>query len=120
MLPLVSLPKLDHIPEPTSILIPTNLESEPPIFDNHIPLMGKECESQFLDLDSTFKPKLTLESKFELNHIPESVLVLIPIIQEPKSSIPQSHIPLLDQVLDQYDFVMISQDWSYNQEKILC
>ena len=44
MLPSVSLPKLDHILEPTSILIPTNLEIEPPIFDNYIPLMGEECD----------------------------------------------------------------------------
>ena len=55
MLPSISLPKLDHIPEPTLIPLPTNLEIEPPIFDNHILLMRKECESQFLDLDSTFK-----------------------------------------------------------------
>ena len=41
MLPSVSLPKLDHIPEPTSIPITINLEIEPPIFDNHIPLMEK-------------------------------------------------------------------------------
>ena len=69
--------------------------------------MGKECESQFLNLDSTFKPKLTLEPKLDLNHIPESVLVPIPIIQELKSSILQNHISLLDQGKDNYDSVRI-------------
>ena len=88
ILPSVSLSKLDHILEPKSNPIPTNLENFSLIFDNHIPLMGKECESQFLDLDSTFKPKLSLEPKLDLNHISKSVLVPIPIIQEPKSSIP--------------------------------
>ena len=92
MLPSVSLPKLDHIPEPTSILVPTNLETEPPIFNNYIPLMEKEYESQYLNLDSTFKSKLTLEPKLDLNHTPKSMLVPIPILQKPKSSISQSHI----------------------------
>jgi len=84
MLPTLPLPKLDHILEP--IPIPTNLEIEPSIFDNHIPLMGKECKYQFLDLESAFKLKLTLELKLDLNYIPESVLVPILIIQEPNHS----------------------------------
>ena len=45
MLCSVSLPKLYYIPKPTWIFVPTNLEIEPLIFYNHIPLMGKECES---------------------------------------------------------------------------
>ena len=53
----------------------------------------------------------TLEPKLDLSFVPESVSVPIPFIVEPKSSIPQNHIPLLDQALDP---MMISQDWSYN------
>ena len=84
------------------------------MLDNHIPLLGNECELQFYDLDQTHEPTPTLESKLDLNFIPKSVSVPIPFIVEHKSSIPQNHIPLLDQGLDQYDFMMISQDWSYN------
>ena len=47
------------------------LEHEPPILESNILLMGKECESQFFDLDSTFEPKSTLETKLDLSHIPE-------------------------------------------------
>ena len=61
-----------------------------------------------------FGPNPTLEPKLDLSFIPESISVSIPFIVEPKSSIPQNHIPLLDHDLDQYDSVMISQDWSYN------
>ena len=39
---------------------------ESSILDSHIPLMGKECEFQFLDLDSTLEPKLALEPE---NHL---------------------------------------------------
>ena len=77
--------------------------------------MGNECELQFYDLDQTYKPTPTLESKLDLSFIPESESVPIPFIVEPKSSIPQNHI--LDQGLDQYDSVNISQDWSYNWKK---
>ena len=67
--------------------------------------MGKECEFQFLDLDSTLEPKLTLEPKV---HFPELVLVPEPIILEPKSTIPPSNILLLDIGIDDHaDFVMI-------------
>ena len=41
MLALVSLPDLDPIPEPTLILVPTNLEHEPLILESHISLMKK-------------------------------------------------------------------------------
>ena len=46
MLASVYLSKLDHILEPTSIPLPTNLEIKLSIFDNHIPLMGKELLNQ--------------------------------------------------------------------------
>ena len=60
MLTLVFLPNLDQFLEPTFIPVPIDLEMESQILDSHIPLMGKECEFQFLDLDSTLEPKLTL------------------------------------------------------------
>ena len=72
---------------------------------------------QFYDLDKTYEPTLTLEPKLDLSFIPKSVLASIPFIVEPKSSIPQNHILLLDQDLNQYDSVMTSQDWSYNRKK---
>ena len=68
--------------------------------------MEKECEFQFLDLDSTLEPKLTLGSK--VNFL-ELVLISEPIILEPKSTIPPSHIVLLDIGIDHDDSVMISK-----------
>jgi len=62
-----------------------NLEIESSTLDSHIPLMEKECEFQFLNLDSTLEPKLTFELKvdfFELVLVPESFIL------EPKSTIP--------------------------------
>ena len=53
--------------------------------------MGIECEIKFFDLGTTLEPKPTLESK---------------------SSIPQNHILLLDQGIDQNDSLMIFIDWS--------
>ena len=79
---------------------------ESPILDSHIPLMGKECEFQFLDWDSTLEPKLTLEPKV---NFPELELVPEPIILEPKSTIPLSHILLLDIGIDHDDSVIIFQ-----------
>ena len=117
MLTPVSLPDLDPISKTTLIPIPIELEHEPLILDSHIPLLENECEFQFYDLDQTYEPTPTLEPKVDLSFILESVSVPIFFIVEPKSSILQNHIPLLDQNLDQYDFVMISQDWSYNREK---
>ena len=61
-------------------------------------------------MDSTLEPKLTLEAKVDF---PELVLVPEPIILELKSTIPPSHILLLDQGIDHNDFEMIFQDWSY-------
>jgi len=61
MLTLVSILDLDHISEPTLIPVSINLEHEQPILKSHIPLMEKECEIQFFDLDPPLKPNLTLE-----------------------------------------------------------
>jgi len=69
--------------------------------------MRKECEFQFLDLDLTLKPKLTLEPIVDFS---ELVLVPEPIILEPKSTIPPSHILLLDIGIDHDDPMMIFQD----------
>ena len=99
---------LDLFPVLTLILVPIDLEIESPILDSHIPLMRKECEFQFLDLDSTLEPKLILELKVEFF---ELVLVPEPIILEPKLTIPPSHILLLDIGIDHDDSVMIFQDW---------
>ena len=62
-----------------------DLEIESLILDSHIPLMGKECEYQFLDLNSTFESKLTIELNVDF---PELELVPEPIILESKSTIP--------------------------------
>ena len=72
MLTPVSLPDSDLILKPTLIPIPIELEYEPLILDNHIPLLGNECELQFYDLDQTHEPTLTLEPKLDLSFIPES------------------------------------------------
>jgi len=104
MLTPIFLPNLDQFPEPTFISVPIDREMESPILDSHIPLMEKVYEFQFLDLDSTLEPKLTLEPKVEFF---ELVLVPKPIILEPKSTIPPSHILLLDIGIDNDDFVMI-------------
>ena len=69
MLTPVFLPNLDQIPEPTFIPVPINLKIEAPILDSHIPLMGKECKYQFLNLDSTLEPKLTLEPKVNFSEL---------------------------------------------------
>ena len=95
--------------------MPINLEQEPPILGSHIPLMGKECEFQFFDLDLTFDLKSTLGPKLYLSHIPESVLISVPFILDPKLSILSNHIPLLDQGIDHNDSEMIFQVWSYNR-----
>ena len=107
---------MDPITKPTLIPIPIELEHEPLILYSHIPLLENECELEFCDLDQTHELTLILEPKLTLSFIPESVSVHISLIVEPKLSIPQNHIPL-DQGLDQYDSMMISQDWSYNRNK---
>ena len=92
---LVSLPDLDPILKPTLIPIPIKFEHEPTILDSRIPLLKNECELKFYDLDQTHEPTPTLEPKLDLSFISESFIV------EPKSSISQNHITLLDQNLDQ-------------------
>jgi len=110
MLTPVSLPNLNPILKPTLISIPKKLEHEPLILDRHITLLGNECELEFYDLDQTHEPTPTLDPKLDFSFILQSVSVPIPFIVEPKSSILKNHISLLDQHLDQYDSVMISQD----------
>jgi len=114
MLTPVSLPNLNQFSEPTFISIPIHLEIEAPILDSHIPLLGRECESQFFDLDPIIEPIPTLEPEVDFIE-----LVLVPelFISEPKSSIPQNHILLLDQGIDHNDSVIIFQDWSYGGNK---
>ena len=114
MLTPLLLPNLNQIPEPTFIPVPIYFEIELPILDSRITLMGKECEYQFLDLDSTLEPKLTLEPQVDFL---EFVLVPEPIIFESKSTIPPSHILMLDIGIDHDDSVMIFQDWSYKESK---
>ena len=104
MLTLVFLPNLDQISKPTFISVRIDLEIESPILDCYIPLMGKECEFQFFDLDSTLEQKPTLEPNVDF---PELVLVPELFLSKPKSSIPQNHILLLDQGIDHNDSVMI-------------
>ena len=65
---------------------------ESPIFDSYNLFMEKECEFQFMDLDSILELKLTLEPKV---NFPELVLIPEPIILEPKLTIPPSYILLL-------------------------
>ena len=65
-------------------------------------------------MDSTLEPKLILELKvefFELVLAPESIIL------ETKSTIPPSHILLLDIGIDHDDSVMIFQDWSCKGNK---
>jgi len=104
---LIFLPNLDQFPEPTFIPVPIDLKVESPILNSHIPLMGKECEFQFLDLNSTLELKLTLEPTIDFF---ELVLVPEPIILESKSAIPPSHILLLDIGIDHDDSVINFQD----------
>ena len=111
----VQLPDLGNLLE--SVLIPTPIipELESPIV-SHIPLWENDCglEYQFLDLDSTLEPKLTLEPHV---NFPEFVLVPEPIILESKSTILPSPILLLNIGIDHDDSVMVFQDWSCKGSK---
>ena len=69
--------------------------------------MGEECEFQFFDFDSTLESKPTLKLKI---NFPELVMIPEPITLKPKSTIPPSHILLLDIGIDHNDSVMIFQD----------
>ena len=66
--------------------------------------MGKKCEFQFFNLDSTLESKLTLEPKIDF---PELVFNPEPITLEPKTTILPNHILLLDIGINHDDFVMI-------------
>ena len=94
---------MDQFFEPAFIPVPINLEIESPILNSHIPLMKKECEFHFSDLDPTIEqiptPEPTLD--FELVMVPEQITL------ESKSSISQNHILLLDISIDHNDSVMI-------------
>ena len=72
--------------------------------------MEKECKFQLFDLDLIFKSYPTLEPKLDLSDIPESVLVPVAFIPEPKSSISLNHFPLLDQGVNHYVSEMIFKD----------
>ena len=85
---------MNPILKPTLIPIPIKLEYESLILDSHISSLDSEYELEFYDLDQTHGPTLILEPKLDLSF--ESVLVPISFIIEPKSSIPQKHIPLLN------------------------
>ena len=78
--------------------------------------MDNEFEFQFFDLDSIFESNPILESKLDLSHIFESILVPVPFTLEPKLTTPPSHVPFFDQGIDHYDSEMIFQDWSYNRD----
>ena len=83
--------------------VPVHHEIESPISYDHTSLMEKVCEHQFFDLDPIFELILTLtfESRLDLSHIPESVLVSDPF--EPKSIIFYNHTSLLDKGVDRND-----------------
>ena len=66
--------------------------------------MGRGYEFQFFNLDSTIEPIPTLEPTLDFS---ELVMILEPITLEPKSTIPLSHILLLDIGIEQDDSVMI-------------
>jgi len=88
---MVSLP--DSFYKPESILnpVPVNYEIESPIIYDHIPLMGKVCEQQFLGLDLLPEQILTLKSLLYFSQFPE--LVLVPVLPESKSIILSFHTP---------------------------
>ena len=65
--------------------------------DSHTSLIGKKCDIKLSDLDSTLESKPTLEPKVDFL---ELVMVPEPITFEPKSTIPPSHILLLDTGID--------------------
>ena len=71
---------------------------------------------KFFDLDSTLEPRPTLEPKVDF---PELLMVPKPITFELKSTIPPSHILLLDIGRDHNDSVMIFQDWSCKGNKFM-
>ena len=67
-------------------------------------------------MEPTLEQKPSLESKLDLSHIFEFVLVPESFILKPKSTISSNHVLLLDQSIDHNDFEMIFQDRPYNQD----
>jgi len=65
MLILISSPNLDQFSQPTFIPVLINQEIEALILDSHIPLLGRECESQFFDLDPIIEPTPTLKPEVD-------------------------------------------------------
>jgi len=114
---LVSLPELNHILE--SILIPmlVNLLLESPILQSHILLIENEYEPQRFNLDPILESNLSLKLLLDLSNIPESVLVPVPFILEPKLTPSPNHISLLDQDIGQYKSKMIYRDWAFDLDK---
>ena len=96
-------------------LVPVHCEIESPIFYNHIPLMGKVCEYQLLDLDPLPEPILTPEPLLDISQISESVLV--PALPESKPIILSFHTPFWDKGLDKFDSEIILKSQKLDRVK---
>ena len=81
--------------------------------------MGKVCELQFFGSDPIFEPITTptFESRLDLSHIPESVLVHGPF--KLKSIILHNYTSLLDKGVEQNDLRNIFENWNLNGDKFL-
>ena len=92
--------------------VPVHCEIESPISYDHTSLMGKVCEHQLFGLDPIFEPISTLivDSRLDLNQIPELVSVFIPDPFESKSIISQTHTSLLDKNVEENDTVIIFEN----------
>ena len=108
----VSLPDFFSILESTLNPVPIHREMESPISHDHTSLLGNVCEYHFFGLDPVFEPLLTLivDSRLDLNQIPESVSVFIPDLFESKSIIFQNHTSLLDKIVNGNDSVIIFEN----------
>jgi len=73
-----------------------NLLLESPILQSHILLIENEYEPQRFNLDPILETNLSLKLLLDLSNIPESVLVPVAFILEPKSTISTIHISLSD------------------------
>jgi len=72
--------------------------------------MKTECEHQFSYLEPPLEPNPTFESKIDLSHIPESILVPVHFTLEHKSIISPNHILLLDQGVERHNFEIVYKD----------
>jgi len=79
--------------------------------------MGNEFDTLLFNLDPTLEPNLILESRLDLNQLPDSILVLVSFTLEFKSIISSNHISLSDQGVEQYNSEMVYQDWSFNRDE---